>query len=276
MRATGSLHPPGRLDSLFGWIPSGRKWVPSLRYLLRRERVLSAIPKPVKDRSLLEVGCGAGSLLIELNDWGYNCTGFESSAEALTLARESIAESTRDVDLRGGEDPDWIGRFDIVMALDVLEHVEDDRSALVRWSEWLHPDGKMVLSVPAHQSRWGSGDVWAGHYRRYGRQGLVDTLNAAGLAVESMECYGFPLANITEIAGEYHYRRRLRQRLSAGAGSRERANDLSGIERNAYRRVMPLMLSLPVRVGISISQWLQRRTIGTDWGSGYIVVARKA
>src|SRR3546814_13621988 len=68
---------------------------------------------------------------------------------------------------------DWQSTFNMVCAFDVLEHIEDDRLAIQEWIRWLAPNGKMILSVPAHRSRWGAGDVWAGHYRRYDRNDVV-------------------------------------------------------------------------------------------------------
>src|SRR3546814_16202134 len=71
----------------------------------------------------------------------------------------------------------------------------------------LAPNGKMILSVPAHRSRWGAGDVWAGHYRRYDRNDVEQLLVSCGMEVEHLECYGFPLANATELLGNIAYRR---------------------------------------------------------------------
>src|SRR3546814_7757828 len=87
----------------------------------------------------------------------------------------------------------------MVCAFDVLEHIEDDRLAIQEWIRWLAPNGKMILSVPAHRSRWGAGDVWAGHYRRYDRNDVEQLLVSCGMEVEHLECYGFPLANATEL-----------------------------------------------------------------------------
>ena len=55
-----------------------------------------------------------------------------------------------------------------------------------------------MISVPAHPEMWSDIDVWAGHVRRYQRKQLVETLQAAGFAVERIECYGYPLANRVE------------------------------------------------------------------------------
>ena len=131
----------------------------------------------------------------------------------------------------------------------------------------------MLLTVPAHPSRWGSGDVWAGHFRRYTKAGLVDLVQTAGLNVQRIECYGFPLANVTELLGEFYYRRALRQRESANLQDRKAGNALSGIDRRQYRRVSSLLLSSPGRTLIRVADMAQRLTLGRDWGSGYLLTA---
>src|SRR3546814_10271932 len=75
----------------------------------------------------------------------------------------------------------------MVCAFDVLEHIEDDRLAIQEWIRWLAPNGKTILSVPAHRSRWGAGDVWAGHYRRYDRNDVEQLLVSCGMEVRSEE-----------------------------------------------------------------------------------------
>jgi SAM-dependent methyltransferase len=273
---TASLH-NGRhplLDPLLGWMPAGRGWVPSLRYLLRRERVLAAVPQS-GEGDLLEVGCGAATLLVELCDRGYRCTGLESSAPALEQARSSISESGRDVRLVSEPESTWSNQFGMLLALDVLEHIEDDAAALRQWASWLLPGGSLLLSVPAHQRRWGSGDVWAGHFRRYDRDELLSKVRLAGLDVTRTECYGFPLANLTEMLGEPVYRRALRARAEKGSADQECGNALSGIDRSVYRKSMPLVASLPGREAIRLAQWCQRLALGTDWGSGYFLVAQR-
>lgn len=266
----------GSVSVSLGWIPQSKRWVPSLRYLLRRNRVLSLLPHAQAGAPLLEIGCGAGALLIELQDLGYCCTGLETSEAAIALARQLVRESERDIELVAAPQKDWAECFEMIMAFDVLEHIEDDNAELRQWWDWLAPQGRMMLSVPAHASRWGAGDVWAGHFRRYERDSLVRKLKDCGFQIEAVECYGFPLANATEFLGDRYYRREL-DRRDATDGWRDQAtrNALSGIDRKAYRRILPLMTTIAGRLMLQAGFILQRKTIRTDWGSGYLVMARK-
>ncbi|MFC3551567.1 class I SAM-dependent methyltransferase [Lysobacter cavernae] len=251
-------------------------WVPSVRYLLRRARVLDKT-RALSPGRLLEVGCGAGSLLAELVAEGHQGTGLETSEAARRLAFHSLCEfAGGEIAIESEESDDWEAGFATILALDVLEHIEDDVVTLKRWFSWLAPGGHILLSVPAHSRRWGSGDIWAGHFRRYDRGALVDVVRAAGMEITHIECYGFPVANLTEWLGERHYRKALQERERNGALEREYGNSRSGIERTVYQRVFAGLSSPLGRALLHIALFLQRMTIGTNWGSGYIVVARKA
>lgn len=73
--------------------------------------------------------------------------------------------------------------FDLVLALDVIEHVEDDGDFADRLAAWLVPGGRLIVTVPAHQSLFGPHDVALGHFRRYRRSGIVDLLVDHGFDV---------------------------------------------------------------------------------------------
>src|SRR5262245_60236820 len=74
--------------------------------------------------------------------------------------------------------------IDTILCLNVLEHVEDDRSALRRLHAALVPGGRLLLLVPAHQRLYGAIDRAIDHYRRYDRETLAIRLQEAGFQVE--------------------------------------------------------------------------------------------
>lgn len=263
--------------SILGWFPPNREWVPSLRYLLRRARVIELIRDATHAApgSVLEIGCGSGALLVELATLGHSCAGMETSRKAFEVAERLLGDSGSGAQVFDQPQPGWQRAHDIVAALDVLEHIEDDAAALAQWREWLTDGGSLVLSVPAHPSWFGPGDEWAGHYRRYTRRSLVELLDRAGLCVAHFECYGFPLANLTELVGRPYYRIQLRKRLTAGTRDRGFGNAASGVERSTYRRLLPGLAS-PIGLGMfRLAMKLQYAFRNTDLGSGYIVVASR-
>ncbi|MFE6691754.1 class I SAM-dependent DNA methyltransferase [Streptomyces sp. NPDC057743] len=79
---------------------------------------------------------------------------------------------------------------DLVLMLDVLEHIEEEQRALVRVRELLGAHGRFVLTVPALPALWSKFDEMSGHYRRYTKRSLRSALEAAGLRVLSVRyCY---------------------------------------------------------------------------------------
>lgn len=75
-------------------------------------------------------------------------------------------------------------RFDSIMCLNVLEHIEDDRAALRKMHELLSPGGTAVLYIPANPRLFGSLDEAVGHYRRYSREEIETKLRETGFEVE--------------------------------------------------------------------------------------------
>jgi SAM-dependent methyltransferase len=84
--------------------------------------------------------------------------------------------------------------FDAVVAGEVIEHIEDDRGALEEAARVLRPGGILVISVPAHPGWFGASDTWAGHVRRYTRDDLACVLEDAGLTLERIRPWGFPMS----------------------------------------------------------------------------------
>jgi 2-polyprenyl-3-methyl-5-hydroxy-6-metoxy-1,4-benzoquinol methylase len=76
-------------------------------------------------------------------------------------------------------------KFDTILYLDVLEHIEDDRTEIAAARDRLLPGGHLVVLAPAHQFLYSPFDAEVGHYRRYDRRSLA-ACTAHGLALEEM------------------------------------------------------------------------------------------
>lgn len=242
-----------------------------MRYLLRRSRVLSVL-SPLNRGELLEIGCGSGALLCDLNHLGFSVHGLETSNKAVGMSHELARLANSPHQVQDTAHGSWENRFDLVCAFDVLEHIQDHDQAIDNWLGWLKPGGRLVISVPAHRRRWGAGDEWAGHWRRYDRQDVLDLAATHKLHIEHIECYGFPLANATEVIGNHIYRRMINAR---GTTSKAEATASSGIARSNYNRISHVIDSAPARAALATADWVQRRFLSTDWGSGYLFVAQR-
>jgi SAM-dependent methyltransferase len=134
---------------------------------------------PARPLRLLDYGCGTGFNLGPLARFG-EVWGADRADEAFGALRANAGVPR--LDLRRDE-PAHEGRFDILTALDVLEHTDDDVAALRAMRRFLAPAGQMVLTVPAFSWLWSGEDVISQHRRRYTRRSLLVACRAAGLPV---------------------------------------------------------------------------------------------
>lgn len=83
-----------------------------------------------------------------------------------------------------------VSSFDLVCALDIVEHVDDDDAALTEIARVASPDAYVLLSAPLHASRWTAFDDFVGHRRRYEPAQLHAKLLSHGLTVQRSAVYG--------------------------------------------------------------------------------------
>jgi SAM-dependent methyltransferase len=162
-----------RLDELEGehW------WFCARRQILKS--VITRFAPQISGLRLLEAGCGTGGNLRMLSEFG-TLDAFELDDEARDIARHKLP-----IDVKSGALPDGIpfkpGSFDVVVAFDVIEHVERDVESLAKLREQLAPDGRLMMTVPALPWLWSQHDVTHHHFRRYTRRQLEGALRRAGL-----------------------------------------------------------------------------------------------
>jgi 2-polyprenyl-6-hydroxyphenyl methylase/3-demethylubiquinone-9 3-methyltransferase len=110
--------------------------------------------KPLAGKRALDVGCGAGLLAEPLARLGAAVTGMDAAEENVAAARAHATGSGLAIDYRAGELASLgLGRFDLVTAMEVLEHVADKRAFLGDLARHLAPGGLLVLSTPNRTAR---------------------------------------------------------------------------------------------------------------------------
>jgi len=160
-------------------------------WISRRDLILQLVRQRLKNRStgeILDVGCAGGQMLQELVALG-RVTGVEPD---MNLAEEAakheefhlIPESIENAPLE-------TGRYDLALALDVIEHIENDLGALRKIHGSLKPGGQLILTVPALASLWSEHDVANKHFRRYEKKQLMGVLREAGFQVELCRFFFF-------------------------------------------------------------------------------------
>jgi SAM-dependent methyltransferase len=126
---------------------------------------------------VIDVGCGAGGMLGELQRYGA-VKGVDTSAELVELCR---SRGFGDVSVASAYSlPAEQGSAGLITLFDTIEHVPDDGRALRECRRALADDGLLFLSVPAYQFLYANNDRVAHHERRYTARQLRRKLEAAG------------------------------------------------------------------------------------------------
>jgi SAM-dependent methyltransferase len=135
--------------------------------------------RPQPRSTILDVGCGDAVSFQALSEFG-TVRGIEVDENLLDPSgpfRERI--STCPLGDPVYDDPSW--RFDLITALDVIEHIDDDRDAISAMAAMLRPGGLLVVTVPAFEVLWDEHDEINNHRRRYTATRLRWTLDGQGL-----------------------------------------------------------------------------------------------
>jgi SAM-dependent methyltransferase len=133
---------------------------------------------------VLDAGCGWGVTLDHLERGGYRAVGLDISRRALQRL-DRPGRRLIEADLTQ-ELPDDAPRFDAVLALDVIEHLDDDRAAVERLARLAAPGGLVVVSVPALPELYSEFDAIQGHRRRYRPETLQAAFAGSDLRLESI------------------------------------------------------------------------------------------
>ena len=121
---------------------------------------------------------------------------------------------------------------DLVLVMDVLEHVPDEIALLRPYVDSAKPGTRFVISVPAFQFLWSGHDVFLGHYRRYTISSLERALQTCGLQLVSDHYYYacvFPLAAVLRLAERAFRRKQVTPRSSLRPHATLTNNVLGGI-----------------------------------------------
>jgi SAM-dependent methyltransferase len=152
----------------------------------RRALVLDQIEQLYGSRNdleILDVGCGTGLNMKYLERWG-SVTGVDPSPASLSFCRERGHSSLVMAPVERLPFAD--DRFDLVTALDVMEHLDDDLAGFKEIQRVLKPGGRALVLVPAYKFLWSLQDEVSHHRRRYLGHELETVVRESGLAIERL------------------------------------------------------------------------------------------
>jgi SAM-dependent methyltransferase len=133
-----------------------------------------------KEDQILDVGCGTGELMIELNH-RYSVKGIDFSSTAIEFCKKRGLQNIKTGDITNIPYAD--NSFDCVLALDILEHIKDDDIAVKELSRILKVGGKAIIFVPAFMIMWGITDELSHHFRRYNMKNISTLFMKNGFTI---------------------------------------------------------------------------------------------
>ncbi len=141
---------------------------------------------------ILEIGCGNGIVMKQIEDHFKiipdGCDlNLQAMSEMMPVSGKVFLYDIFDLN------PDLVGQYDMVLVLEVLEHIEDDLLFLNTAMQYLKPGGWMVAGVPAHQKLYSTYDHLVGHVRRYEKQQFGLLLRSAGLLDVKIPFWGLSM-----------------------------------------------------------------------------------
>ena len=142
--------------------------------------VVASLTNGKSDVKILDAGCGTGQMTKLLEGYG-DAVGLDLAPEAINYAKIRGVKNLVQGSIT--EPPFEPGSFDLVVSLDVIEHVDNDMQILAGLRDIVRPGGHLVVTVPAFQSLWSEHDEINHHKRRYRVPQLRHLVQEAGFEV---------------------------------------------------------------------------------------------
>lgn len=140
-----------------------------------------------KERNLiLDAGCSTGSNLSCLKRYGRVC-GVDFYEDALRLCRRHDSPALIQADARSL--PFLPESYDLIVALDLLEHLDDDAKALKQFNYVLKNNGYLIITIPAYKFLWSNFDVLSKHFKRYSLKELRQRIKEEGFEIKKISYF---------------------------------------------------------------------------------------
>lgn len=198
-------------------------------YRERRHLLAKALAGRTPGRAL-DIGAAGGGNTRVLRDLGWTPVAMEYGEEGAAVAHERGLATVR-ADAR--RLPLAAASLSLVVAFDILEHIEEDHLAVAEIKRVLRQDGTFLIAVPADPRLWSAHDEAVDHVRRYTRETMSTVLHQGGFEITAMDSWNVLLRPVVA----------LRRKKAAGSD----LDDLHPVVNTALRAVITAERYLPVK-----------------------------
>jgi SAM-dependent methyltransferase len=225
-----------RIEDAHWWYVSKQRIVATLIERIARGRWLK----------IADLGCGCGAMMNRLRD-RHDVVGVDPSPLAIKFSE------SRGLRVHQGSFPSDIplekDAYDIVLLLDVIEHLQDDVAGLRASAAVLKPGGHMIVTVPAYQWLWSDWDELHHHFRRYDARRLQKVLVAAGMKIQTLSYANTGLFPLAAAARMVH---KLARKKHETADMTIPPGPINGLFREIYSAERGLLGRVPLPFGLSV------------------------
>ena len=154
----------------------------------RSSSLSQLVRRYIQGPEILDAGCGSGEITFNYIQKGSSIVGIDPDEKMISMAVElhttykipeiSFVQSDIVTHAKMNEN-----KYDSVVCLDVIEHIEDDEQAFGSLANMLTKAGRLILTVPSIPRLFGPKDIAVGHYRRYSKKELKRLSDRAGLQI---------------------------------------------------------------------------------------------
>jgi SAM-dependent methyltransferase len=195
-----------------------------------RRHLLARALDGLRPGDALDIGAAGGGNTRVLRERGWRPVALEYGPEGAEVAHERGLLTLRADATRLPIDD---AALDLVVAFDILEHIEDDDLAVREVARILRPEGTFLVAVPADPRLWSAHDVAVDHVRRYTRETLSSVLHRGGFEVVDMSSWNVLLRPVVA----------LRRKKASGSD----LDDLHPVVNSGLRAIITAERYLPVK-----------------------------
>jgi|TARA_B100001971_G_scaffold154526_1_gene143872 SAM-dependent methyltransferase len=153
--------------------------------------LIKKLSKKSSIKNICEIGCGVGNLSARLGKNGFKVDAFDLDENAVELARKYNSGKNVNFFSKDVLKLNTKQKFDLVLAVEVFEHIKDDVNAIKSARNLLRDGGFLLITVPINEKYRREFDDRSGHIRRYDVKGLKNKLN--GFKILKSRYFNYPL-----------------------------------------------------------------------------------